>query len=233
MRDLTAEEVRVLGCLIEKQRTTPDQYPLTLNALRNACNQTTNRDPVVDYSEDTIRRALERLIHRGWVRNASWAGSRAMKYRHLLDKQLNLDERSLALLAVLMLRGPQTAAELRQRSERLYRFASPEEVEQVLAELTARDLVAQLPRRPGERGRRYVHLLGAQFSVSGDLASDRSARNHDGAASMSGPRGEPRSSTGVGAVASADTAATSLAERVAALERRIADLERKLNELAG
>ncbi|MCL6441830.1 MAG: DUF480 domain-containing protein [Thermoleophilum sp.] len=101
MRDLTAEEVRVLGCLIEKQRTTPDQYPLTLNALRNACNQTTNRDPVVDYSEDTIRRALERLIHRGWVRNASWAGSRAMKYRHLLDKQLNLDERSLATALAL------------------------------------------------------------------------------------------------------------------------------------
>src|SRR5512132_995002 len=99
--DVDAVELRVLGCLIEKQRTTPDTYPLSLNALRLACNQATSRDPVVDYDEPTIRQALERLSRRGWVRLASGPGSRAAKYRHLLDDALELDEQELALLAVL------------------------------------------------------------------------------------------------------------------------------------
>src|SRR3954452_23461269 len=105
------EEIRVLGCLIEKQRTTPDQYPLSLNALRLACNQSTNRDPVVDYDEGTIRRALERLARRRWVRLASGAGSRATKYRHLFDEALRVDDAQIALLTVMMLRGPQTPGE--------------------------------------------------------------------------------------------------------------------------
>jgi uncharacterized protein len=153
-------EIRVLGCLVEKQRTTPDIYPLSLNALRAACNQSTNRDPVVDYDEPTIRGALDRLSRRGWVRLASGPGSRAVKYRHLLDDALDLPDPELALLTVLMLRGPQTPGELKQRAERLYRFASLVEVDQTLAELVRRELVARHPRRPGQKEERYTHLLG-------------------------------------------------------------------------
>ena len=122
--DADAVELRVLGCLIEKQRTTPDQYPLSLNSLRLAANQATNRDPVVDYDEPTIRSALDRLGRRNWTRLASGPSSRAAKFRHLLDDALGLTPSQLALLAVLMLRGPQTLGELRTRSERLYSFPS-------------------------------------------------------------------------------------------------------------
>ncbi|HSP71925.1 MAG TPA: YceH family protein [Gaiellaceae bacterium] len=158
--DADAVELRVLGSLIEKQRTTPDVYPLSLNALRLACNQSTNREPVVDYDEAEIRTALDRLARKGWTRLASGPGSRAAKYRHLLDEALHLDVGSLALLAVLMLRGPQTAAELRTRSERLHPFLSLEEVERALRELEGRELVELLPRRPGEKAARWTQLLG-------------------------------------------------------------------------
>jgi uncharacterized protein len=158
--DLRPVEVRVLGCLIEKQRTTPDQYPLSLNALRLACNQTTNRDPVVDYDEHEIREALNRLGDRGWTRLASGPGSRAAKFRHLLDAALGVDDAELSLLAVLMLRGPQTAAELRQRSERQHRFDSVPEVEETLETLAGRELVELQARRPGEREERWRQLLG-------------------------------------------------------------------------
>ena len=120
-----AVEIRVLGCLVEKQRTTPDAYPLSLNALRLACNQSTNRDPVVDYDEQTVVEALRRLALRGWTRLASGAGSRARKYRHLLDQAFGLDDAEVALLAVLMLRGPQTPGELKQRGQRLHDFGRP------------------------------------------------------------------------------------------------------------
>src|SRR6266566_9520792 len=126
--DADAVEIRVLGCLIEKQRTTPDAYPLSLNSLRLACNQATNRDPVVAYEEREIKAALERMSNRGWTRFASGASSRALKYRHLLDEALSLSGAELSLLAMLMLRGPQTLGELKQRTERLHRFASLEEV---------------------------------------------------------------------------------------------------------
>lgn len=151
----------MLGALVEKQRTTPDQYPLSLNALRLACNQSTNRDPVVEYDEPTIRAALERLSRRRWVRLASGAGSRATKYRHLLDEALDLDVAAASLLAVLMLRGPQTPGELRARTERLHRFADHDELVDRLETLTARELVARHPRRPGQKEERYAHLLGA------------------------------------------------------------------------
>ena len=147
-------EIRVLGSLIEKQRTTPDVYPLSLNALRLACNQATSREPVVDYDEPTIRAALERLSRKGWARLASGPGSRAVKYRHLFDEAFDLPDPELALLTTLMLRGPQTLGELKQRSERLYRFGSLEDVERTLQALVDRKLVAELPRR------RYGHLLG-------------------------------------------------------------------------
>ncbi|HEX7256373.1 MAG TPA: YceH family protein [Gaiellaceae bacterium] len=158
--DADAVEIRVLGCLLEKQRTTPDVYPLSLNALRAACNQTTNRDPVVDYDEATIRAALNRLSQRGWARLASGAGSRAVKYRHLLDEALALGEPELAVLGVLMLRGPQTPGELNGRTERLHRFGSLGEIDQALEGLLERELVVRLPRRPGQKEERYQQLLG-------------------------------------------------------------------------
>ena len=120
--DADAVEIRVLGCLIEKQRTTPDAYPLSLNSLRLACNQATNRDPVVAYEEREIKAALDRMANRGWTRFASGASSRALKYRHLLDEALQLSGPELSLLGVLMLRGAQTVGELKQRSERLHRI---------------------------------------------------------------------------------------------------------------
>src|SRR3954467_455863 len=136
--DLTDPEVRVLGCLLEKQRMTPDQYPLTLNALRAACNQSTNRDPIVDYDDDTVRDALRRLGHRRWTRLAS--GARAPKYRHLLDEALPMGEDERAVMTVLMLRGPQTLNELRTRTERMHAFGSQEEVVATLDGLAARAL---------------------------------------------------------------------------------------------
>jgi uncharacterized protein len=158
--DSEAVDIRVLGCLIEKQRTTPDVYPLSLNALRAACNQSTSREPVVAYDEATIREALERLARKRWARLASGPGSRAAKYRHLLDEALGLTDSDLALLCVLMLRGPQTSGELKQRSERLQRFESLDEVERMLDPLIERGLTARLPRRPGQKEQRYAQLLG-------------------------------------------------------------------------
>jgi uncharacterized protein YceH (UPF0502 family) len=153
-------EIRVLGCLIEKQRTTPDQYPLSLNSLRLACNQSTNRDPVVDYDERTIKAALERMSMRGWTRFASGAGSRALKYRHLFDEAVGVSDAEISVLAVLMLRGPQTLGELKGRTERMHRFDSLEEVQQTLDGLAERELVVRLARRPGQKEDRYGQLLG-------------------------------------------------------------------------
>jgi uncharacterized protein len=157
-----AVEIRVLGCLIEKQRTTPDVYPLTLNALRLACNQSTNRDPVVDYDENTIRSAIDRLVQRKWATLASWSNRRSMKYRHTLDGALGLDDAELALLDVLMLRGAQTPGELKARTERLHRFGEMEDLDGALERLIERQLAARLERRPGQREERYRHLLGSE-----------------------------------------------------------------------
>jgi uncharacterized protein YceH (UPF0502 family) len=158
--DVDAVEIRVLGCLIEKQRTTPDAYPLSLNALRLACNQATNRDPVVAYEEREIKAALDRMSNRGWTRFASGVSSRALKYRQLLDEALGLSESEISLLGVLMLRGPQTVGELKQRTERLHRFGSIAEVAEALDGLTQRELVARLERRPGQKEERWQQLLG-------------------------------------------------------------------------
>jgi uncharacterized protein len=155
-----AVEIRVVAALVEKQRTTPDQYPLTLNSLRLACNQSTNRDPVVDYDEPTIRSALDRLGQRKWTTLASWNTARSVKYKHVLDQALRLDEAQLAVLTVLMLRGPQTAGELRQRTERIHRFGSGEELDATLTQLIERELAEPLARQPGERGQRFAHRLG-------------------------------------------------------------------------
>jgi uncharacterized protein YceH (UPF0502 family) len=155
-----AVEIRVVGCLAEKQRTTPDAYPLSLNALRLACNQSTNRDPVVDYDEATVSEALRRLALRGWTRLTSGAGSRARKYRHLLPEALGVEDDELALLAVLMLRGPQTPGELKQRSERLHSFADLTAVQETLERLLERELIVRQPRRPGQKEERYEQVLG-------------------------------------------------------------------------
>jgi uncharacterized protein YceH (UPF0502 family) len=156
---LDSAQIRVLGCLLEKQRTTPDAYPLTLNSLRLACNQTTSRDPVVDYDEATVRSAAQRLGQRGWARMASYHGSRSVKYRHLLDEALGLAPDESALLCVLMLRGPQTLGELKQRTEKLHRFEGLRAVEEALDRVTARELGRWLDRRPGQKEARYTHLL--------------------------------------------------------------------------
>ncbi|MFL5902091.1 MAG: YceH family protein [Solirubrobacterales bacterium] len=159
-------EIRVLGCLVEKQRTTPDAYPLSLNALRLACNQSTNREPVVDYDEQTVVEALHRLALRGWTRLASGAGSRARKYRHLLNDAFGLDDEEISLLAVLMLRGPQTPGELKQRGQRLHDFPDLAIVQSTLNRLIERGQVARHERQPGQKEDRYEQLLGG---ASGEL----------------------------------------------------------------
>lgn len=166
-------EIRVVGCLVEKQRTTPDAYPLSLNALRLACNQSTNRDPVVDYDEETVSEALRRTAQRGWTRLASGAGSRARKYRHLLPEALGLQDDELALLTVLMLRGPQTPGELKQRSERLHPIADLAAAQTTLERLVERELVVRHPRRAGQKEDRYEQVLdgGAEDAPAAPEAS--------------------------------------------------------------
>jgi hypothetical protein len=155
-----AVEIRVVACLVEKQRTTPDAYPLSLNSLRLACNQSTNRDPVVDYNEATVSDALRRTAVRGWTRLTSGAGSRARKYRHLLPEALGVDDGELAVLAVLMLRGAQTPGGLKGRTERLEGFADLAAVQAVLERLIERGYVVRHPRRPGQKEDRYEQVLG-------------------------------------------------------------------------
>ena len=198
--DADAVEIRVLGCLIEKQRTTPDAYPLSLNSLRLACNQSTNRDPIVDYDEPTIRAALERLGRRGWTRLASGPGSRAAKYRHLLDETLRLSPSELSVLTVLMLRGPQTPGELKTRIERLYPLSTLADLEGVLTRLIERELAERLPRRPGQKEERFVQLVG-------------------------GDTEEPAAP-----VAAETTAGSGLEERVRRLENEFAELREALDE---
>ncbi len=177
--DLSDAEIRVLGCLLEKQRTTPDHYPLSLNSLRLACNQTTNREPVVSYDEAIIRDALHRLGRRGYVRLA--AASRAAKYRHLLSDALPMSHAEQAVMCVLMLRGPQTPGELKQRGERMHAFTSLDEVHATLAALIERGLIAQLQRRAGQKEERYAQLLGGEESPNGAPASQAAQAVHGAA----------------------------------------------------
>jgi uncharacterized protein len=204
--DLSAPEIRVLGCLLEKQRTTPDHYPLSLNSLRLACNQATNREPVVDYDDAVVRDALHRLERRGYTRLAG--ASRAAKYRHLLSEALPMSSAEQAVMCVLMLRGPQTPGELKQRGERIHAFAGLDEVHETLAALIGRDLAAQLGRRPGQKEDRYTQLLGE---------SDGSNGNGDGAAAVhvASPAPPPRPDD-------------DLHDRVARLEREVAELRTAL-----
>lgn len=158
--ELTPVEARVLGCLIEKDLTTPEYYPLSLNALMNACNQKSSRDPVVNYSEQTVEEACNSLRPKGLVLVHS--GSRAVKYSHRLSEKFNFGRRELPLLGVLLLRGPQTLGELRTRTERMHDFSDLEEVERVLLQLADREdgaMVKRLPAQPGMKEQRWAHLL--------------------------------------------------------------------------
>lgn len=164
---LTDIELRILGSLIEKEATTPDNYPLSLNALQSACNQTTNREPVMRLDEDALIPATVSLRRAGFVRQIQPVGSRVTKYEHLLENELKLDHRQVAVLGVLMLRGPQTPGELHARTERLEPFADLADLESVLDSLITRQpepLVARLARRPGQKEVRYAHLLGGEVA---------------------------------------------------------------------
>jgi len=225
--DLSASEIRVLGCLLEKQRTTPEAYPLSLNALRLACNQSTNRDPVVDYDEATIREALHRLSRRRWARLASGPGSRAPKYRHLLDEALALPDDELAVLCVLMLRGAQTPGELKQRTERLHPLADLGAVQATLERLIDRELVVRLHRRPGQKEERYAHLLGddAAEPVGGAVTEAPSAGAD---APTSSPPPLPSTAP---APAPPDARVARLEDEVAALRADLAELRATLDAL--
>jgi uncharacterized protein len=160
--ELTPVEARVIGCLVEKQRTVPDTYPLSLNGLVTACNQSSNRDPIVSYDEATVVGAIDSLKGKGLARIVHPSGgSRATKYRHVMDEALGLEDGPLSVLSVLMLRGAQTVAELRTRTERLHPFADMEELESAITVLASRDepLVQRLERRPGEREARWIDLI--------------------------------------------------------------------------
>jgi hypothetical protein len=163
---LSDAEARVLGALIEKEMTTPDYYPLTLNALTHACNQTTNRAPVVHYDETAVMDAIESLRRKNLVHQIKRSDSRVIKYRHVADETLSLDAREVAVMCVLMLRGPQTLGEIKTRAARLFDFPSLEETEATLNALIARPLppAARLARRPGQKEVRYAHLLSGEVT---------------------------------------------------------------------
>jgi uncharacterized protein len=177
---LSDTEVRVLGALVEKEITTPEYYPLSLNALVNACNQKSNRDPVMTLDEDTVRKAVRALTDRAMVRSAS-GDSRVAKFEHRVNELYNFHRHEIAVLCVLLLRGPQTPGELRTRSERMYAFEDLDAVHSALNLLMRRDppLVKVLPRQPGTKEARYMHLLaGDEAPESVDLADEQAA--HDG-----------------------------------------------------
>jgi uncharacterized protein YceH (UPF0502 family) len=231
--NLSASETRVLGCMLEKQLTTPDIYPLTLNSLRLACNQSTNRDPVVDYDDATLRDALHRLERRGYARLASGRGSRAPKYRHLLAEALPLSGDEHAVLGVLLLRGPQTPGELKQRAERMHAFAGLEAVHDTLERLIARELVARLERRPGQKEERYEHLLSADLDgpAGGEAIVAANAAIARPLGQSVTPDRAAGGSNGTGAIAAIEPAEYRPPGPIAALEERVARLERAVEEL--
>lgn len=162
--ELTPHEERVLGCLLEKEMATPDYYPLSLNGLMNACNQKSNRNPIVSYDEETVLQAIDMLKekHLAWQSDAG----RVPKYEHQFGKKMNLVQKEMAVMCLLLLRGPQTVGELRSRAERLYTFESLEEVGESIQSLEGMKLVRQLPRKPGQKESRIIHLLGAEPEYS-------------------------------------------------------------------
>ncbi|MBF6025690.1 YceH family protein [Lysobacter niastensis] len=200
---LSAIEARIVGSLLEKQATTPDVYPLTLNAVVLACNQKTSREPVMQLETGDVGHALRQLEGRGWVK--SQHGSRADRYEHRLDAQLGVTRAQATLLALLMLRGPQTVNELLSRSDRMATFNGAEDVKYALERLAQREpsLVREIPRQGGQREDRYAHLLSGEPVVPAYEASTRST-----------------------------SSASALEERIEALEARVAELEARLSRLS-
>lgn len=164
---LSEVEVRLLGCLIEKEITTPDYYPLTINALTNACNQKSNRNPVVSYDDTTVVRGLDDLSEKGLAKKVFAAGSRVQKYQHAFLDKFDLGRREVAVLCELMVRGPQTAGELRTHAGRMYEFKGMEEVDEVLQVLMEHEgaMVIKLPRQAGRKEQRYMHLFSGETEV--------------------------------------------------------------------
>jgi uncharacterized protein len=171
--NLSVFECRVLGVLAEKQMLTPDQYPLTLNVLVNGCNQLSSRDPVMSLTDGGVDAALKQLQERRLTRTYYPAGSRVAKYEHMMVELFTLDTQKLALLTVLLLRGPQTSGELRGRTNRMYPFASVDSVEHSLKELAAlpQPLVSELPRAPGTKEPRWMHLLSGEEAIAHEMAA--------------------------------------------------------------
>jgi uncharacterized protein YceH (UPF0502 family) len=235
--ELTPQEIRVLGCLAEKEATTPDTYPLSTNALLLACNQRSSRDPVVAYDEDEVTRTLVGLREREFVRT-SREGGRVYKHAHLIRPRLGIDDAELALLSVLFLRGPQTPGELRTRTERQHAFATVEDVEQVLSGLARRDppLTTQLERRPGQKESRWAHLLGEDGP--GDPAHPPTSPPRPETEPMralddtgTGSTLEGRELSGDAASGSADVDA--LRAEIAALRDEVAELRERVETLEG
>jgi uncharacterized protein len=200
-------EVRVLGALVEKQVTTPEQYPLTLHALTLACNQKSNRHPVVAFDETTVAEAIESLRAKNLAYVFYGSTSRVPKYKHVMTEIFGLSQPELAVMCLLMLRGPQTAGELRGRSERLYEFSSPEEVEAALSSLLVKEpepLVAKMARQPGQKEARYAHLLTGEISFDEQPAEQETATR---------------------------SAGQTAAERYARLEQEVATLREQLEHL--
>ncbi len=216
--ELSLEEIRVLGCLVEKERTTPDQYPLSTNALRLACNQKTNREPIVEYNDVLVDQTMLVLRQSGLARTVSGMGMRASKHKHVLGEAWGLSDQALALLCVLMLRGPQTVGELRGRSDRMSSFVSLGEVETVLGTLAGRPdpLVVRLERRPGQKEERWAHLLTGE------------APEWDGPPATSWP---PRATGSGSSGGSGGGSAPALAQRVAELEEDVRSLTSDLEVL--
>ncbi|UBM42788.1 DUF480 domain-containing protein [Hafnia paralvei] len=208
---LSPLEARVIGCFLEKQVTTPDQYPLSLNGLTTACNQKTNREPVLELSESDVQSTLDMLMKKHQVRSLSIPGSRVMKYEHRFCNSefgnLKFSEAEVAVVCCLLLRGPQTPGELRTRTNRLYEFSDVTQVEQVLNELAAREdgpFVVRLQREAGKRESRYAHLFSGEVENVATSATDN----------LMATLGDD-----------------SLAERVALLEAEVAELKARVDSL--
>ncbi|MBI5849053.1 MAG: YceH family protein [Nitrospirae bacterium] len=174
---LDDREIRILGCLIEKELTTPEYYPLSLNSLTNACNQKSNRNPMVSYDEAVVQQGLEGLQAKGLARKTHTAGSRVDKYLHTFLDRFDLSKQEMAVLCELMLRGPQTAGEIRSRAERMSPFESLEAADETLRGLMEHDpaLVLHLPRETGRKERRFIHLLSGDSSVAADADQPEAA----------------------------------------------------------
>jgi len=213
--NLTDIEVRVLGSLIEKDITTPDYYPLSLNALVNACNQKNNRDPIMNLDEDSVRDALNTLQEKRFAGPAGGADSRVTKYEHRLQEVFNFDRREIAVICVLLLRGPQTPGELRGRTDRMYRFEALDDVQTTVQRLMDREppLVRVLPRQPGTKESRYVHLF------AGDTFTPIEPSHVSVAAARSGNFDDQRIAT--------------LEAEVSSLKREVEELRRQLGDFAG